>query len=231
MARHILIAGWPRGGTAWLRGLVGYHPQVHQINEEFRLLSNQIPADKVNKLLDMLQDVSGAMCCVHKSPTDSMGLPAAVSEMPQHNYVMIVRDPRDVVTSHVRSTMQWTKVGANTTIKGILDKLKFYWKGYAEAVEICPVIGLVRYEDLHTRPETEIRRIWRTAGVPLPSGIASEAVAANKFPWPGEERRSQHRRKGIVGDWKNHLTPNDLKTIYEDEWWADWMVRYGYEIP
>ena len=108
-ARHIIVAGFTRGGTAWLRGLIGHHPDVHELTVEYRLLRRVNPRNvrDIRRFLDLAASFAGKACCVHKSPTDSTGLPPATGLWADPLYVFAIRDPRDVVCSHMRSTMPW----------------------------------------------------------------------------------------------------------------------------
>lgn len=181
-------------------------------------------------LLNLLASFSNKKSCVHKSPTDSLGIAGLHAHEDEALGVMIIRDPRDVVCSHMRSTMPWTKVGVNKTVEGILHKLRIYWEAYEGNRRN---IVLTKYENLHVVPKTVICDIWSLASLGKLDqeliGISREAVEKNVFPHPGIEFRSEHQRMGIVGDHKNHMTDEDLKGFYEDPWWMSWMEANGYE--
>jgi hypothetical protein len=211
---------------------VGYHPDVHNILLEYRLLSGNAVDEDARTFLDLTKKLSGDKCCVHKSPTDSQGLALGLETMPENVYVMIIRDPRDVITSHFRSTMSWTKVGGNETVEGILRKCRIYWEGYEKAIEEGDVF-LTKYEYLHEDPIYELEQIWKRAGLDNTwmclMTTAEESVKANAFPHPGVEERGMHRRLGIVGNFKDHLSTDDLEPLYTDPWWMAWMEEQGYE--
>ena len=91
----------------------------------------------------------------------------------------------------------------------------------------------VRYEDLRQRPESELTRLCvELGGVhPDPEKI-NEIVARFSFESqsgrkPGEEQRGSFMRKGLVGDWRNHFSP-EAHSIFE-HFAGEALVELGYQ--
>lgn len=84
-------------------------------------------------------------------------------------------------------------------------------------------------------------RIRRRAGIPLPTllkrlpaervlGIVWENDFAKKADGrkKGEENTGSHYRKGVHGDWKNHLEGDHVRKIKNEL--NDLIMHYGYEV-
>ena len=91
---------------------------------------------------------------------------------------------------------------------------------------------LVRYEDLVANEQATFRRIIDYCGIQVDKRRLRKIVAANSFEAqtgrkPGQEDVMAHRRKGIVGDWRNYFTPAvtaEFKVRY-----GDLLILTGYE--
>lgn len=91
----------------------------------------------------------------------------------------------------------------------------------------------VRYENLLTQPETEVRRILGFLGADASEKSTRECVDATGFERlanrkSGQEDSSSVRfRKGVAGDWKNVFTEEDKRIFKEHA--GELLVELGYE--
>lgn len=91
----------------------------------------------------------------------------------------------------------------------------------------------VTYEDLHKNCLGELRRIVNFIGIRVDDEILSKVVKNRSFMRmsqgrrQGDEDKSNHFRKGIVGDWKNYFSPM-TKDLFK-KMAGDFLVKTGYE--
>ncbi|XP_054619438.1 sulfotransferase 1B1-like [Dunckerocampus dactyliophorus] len=82
-------------------------------------------------------------------------------------------------------------------------------KGYWQEREKKNILFLF-YEDMKENPRREIERIMRYLDLSLSDDVISRTFSRNYtfIPQPVfDHSRSTFMRKGVVGDWKNHFTP------------------------
>jgi hypothetical protein len=91
----------------------------------------------------------------------------------------------------------------------------------------------VRYEDLLTRPEEEVRRLLEFLGAEAGEEAVRRCVSSASFEKlsrgrnRGQEDPTSFFRKGVAGDWRNAFTEEDSK-VFEDEA-GELLIRLGYE--
>ena len=91
----------------------------------------------------------------------------------------------------------------------------------------------VKYEDLRMATASELRRIHRELlGRDFPEQAAAEIADKYSFEKqsgraPGVENRGSFMRKGVVGDWKNHFTP-EARELF-DAYAGEALIKLGYE--
>lgn len=90
----------------------------------------------------------------------------------------------------------------------------------------------VRYEDLITDPEPEVKRLFEFLGAESGDRTVGRCVSATSFEKlsegrkPGEEASSFYR-KGVAGDWMNVFTEQNRRDFKEKA--GDFLVELGYE--
>lgn len=229
-AQMIFICGFTRGGTTWLRNCVGTHPDICEIKKELALFRNTNTRKEVIRKMTR-HECASCKYYIEKSPSNARHLPKALTLLSEAKYLFIVRDPRDAFISHKRSTEPWTN-GSNSTVQGCLGKLEAYYRGYA-AVQDYRQVFLVRYEDLQMRFSATLAEVFGFLEVPSNAGMIADSYRENSFlartgRMPGDEVRSAHRRKGIMGDWRNHLDDAEATWIRQNEFWQKFMDDYSY---
>lgn len=173
-----------------------------------------------------------------KTPQHTVGIGILSGIYPEAKFVHIVRDPRDAAVSawfhgeplrfgptieeHTQTFLHknWPVNVRNAALSG--DAL-----GHGRFCEI-------RYEDLLEDPVPTLQRLFAFCGVGDDERVASDVASRCSFSaftngrTNGQEARGQFYRKGIAGDWKNHLDPDEVRGWCADI--SDLMDRYGYAI-
>jgi hypothetical protein len=91
----------------------------------------------------------------------------------------------------------------------------------------------VRYEDLLSRPEEEVRRLLEFLGAGADDETVRRCVNAASFEKlsrgreRGEEDPTSFFRKGVAGDWRNTFTEQDRRVF--EEMAGDLLAQLGYE--
>ena len=179
-----------------------------------------------------------------------------VDTLPESRGVHLFRDPRDTVVSgyfsHRNSHpievdgVRWTELIRHRINLRKLDKdagmmAEVEFSGYFldhmlswnyDAPNVLPV----RMEELTSDPVGQWRRIlehWEVFDL-LPDGYLDEVLRTHSFGQLagggrklGEEDEKSHYRKGVPGDWRNHLTDDHLELFRKH--YGDLVERLGYE--
>lgn len=207
----MFVIGYPKSGNTWLCYLLAYclnseyddidEPGVHPRDEYQRKyvkggFAHPSYQDKVGKILK-----------THNISGEDISKPL----------VYIVRDGRDVLVSYYFFKKSFLK--ENTP--AFHDFVKFYskeWanhvKKYLELENIIPV----KYEELSDSPKNVLENVFSKLNLKVVGNIINESI--NLFSFNklanrkrGCEDRASFFRKGIVGDWKNHFSKQDIRVF------------------
>ena len=160
--------------------------------------------------------------------------------LPGSKCIHIVRDPRDSAVSGWHHINRIFPQDARERFPGIYDYVKHYADVWSWEVGRGVEVGSekpdryleVRYEELVRRPVPILRGAFRFLGVDDDEPIARQCVEAAAFEKlsrgrkPGEEDTRSFFRKGVVGDWENHL--DTMSRDYILAKCGDLMKRFGY---
>lgn len=162
--------------------------------------------------------------------------------------LVVLRDPRDIVVSMVYSvSLSHTPTGATRLLRGPLaeaspaNRIRFgmylisHWAetlGSWKLGERVSNAYVTRYEDLVADLAGEMRRVFNFLEWDVPDQVVEEVAAENSFQSrsgrkPGVENEFSHRRKGIVGDWRNHFD-RELGEAFETTF-PSLLTDLGYE--
>jgi hypothetical protein len=111
---------------------------------------------------------------------------------------------------------------------------RFTWTDFAARWHGRPGVCFTRYEDLRRDTASELQRIVQeVARRELPAERAAATIERFSFERqsggrkPGEEDKRSFMRKGLVGDWRNHFSPEARSVL--DRHAGDALVMLGYE--
>ncbi|HEU0030821.1 MAG TPA: sulfotransferase domain-containing protein [Kofleriaceae bacterium] len=154
--------------------------------------------------------------------------------------IFLVRDPRDTMISYYfqasrrRDRFHGTPGEFLRHDVGSLDTIIAYYNVWAEARTIPRSFTLVRYEDLHKDPVTEVERCLRVVGTVPPRAVVEAAVEFSRFdnmrkleaqaakdaaarlkPGDAADTESFKTRKGKVGGFREYLSPDEIAYLNE----------------
>ncbi len=172
-----------------------------------------------------------------KTPQHTIGIPALNTLYPRARFVHIYRDPRDVATS------AWFHDGVNDTKRDFPQFIHHFMNEVwplqvGTARQVGPTLGgdrffELRYEDLVADEALEIRRLLEFLPVDNTPELVGECSRAGSFKKlsggreRGEGDNSKFYRKGVTGDWENHLPIDLVRELCVPI--ADLMRSCGYE--
>jgi hypothetical protein len=222
------IVGFPRGGTSWIKKIIGSHPDVVTPNGETVILRNWNFSVNIKEVLqDEFPDTfSSGKMMLTKAPLDAKHLDIWQLYCSAANIVFMVRDPRDSVASHHFGTKPWMNAGANANPASVMSKLKTYWT-YAAPYMRCRRFNMVKYEDLHIAPFVTIQNLFSNLGLDNSNSIVNSCLQSADFERqtkrrPGVEKPDAHLRKGVMGD--------HARMDYDFTKHADFIRECGYEV-
>ncbi|HEY2177959.1 MAG TPA: sulfotransferase [Caulobacteraceae bacterium] len=243
---HAFLMGFPRSGTTLLEQVIATHPDMAALGErpvmmdaEAEFLSKSGGLSRLAAVLsEMLQpyrdaywrrvsefggDPAGKVF-VDKHPLGAIRLPLIHKLFPAAKVIFALRDPRDVVVSCFRRS-----VNANayelTTLTGtarFYDAMMTAAETYFERLPIA--VHRLRHEALVADFETETRRLCDFLGVEWTPALGDFADTKRTIATPS----SVQIRKGLyaesAGQWRNYAFA--LEPVREIL--APWIERYGY---
>jgi len=164
---------------------------------------------------------------VEKSPSHTIYAEMILKGYPEAKIIEVVRDGRDACVSMEKLKKEWFPAERKKQIR--------YWKQSVELgiklksdKSFSGRILLVRYEDLKENPEKEIKKMFDFAGIDSSYTLVSKIAKSTDFSNYKDVGNGKLRRKGIVGDWKNHFTEKDKKLFNKIA--GDLMIKLGYKL-
>ncbi len=159
---------------------------------------------------------------------------------PRAKFIHVIRDPRDAAVSLWHHGQRIQEGGFSKeygSLDGLALKLSEAWAAW---IARCSSLGgerigqylEVRYEDLLSNGRSAMARLLEFLDItPDPQAIdlCLEAASFEKLSGGrkrGKEDRSSHFRKGVSGDWRNHLQPETCSRISAVA--AAQLERLGY---
>lgn len=172
---------------------------------------------------------------VVKEPNGSIGAPVIMEALPECRMLLLIRDPRDVVSSALDGAKgggwldEWRGDGASER-GGLADRkpdaffrndAHRYLRSAGNAARAYdshagPKV-MVRYEDLLGDAPAHLKRIYRELGIPADG--AALVRSAEKHSWkniPNSEKgEGKFYRKASSGGWKEDLTERQARIVEE----------------
>lgn len=236
----LFVTGYPRSGNTWLARLLG------------DVLNSPVGGMYYAKPLateGLQRPGRYYVRQLHLRPTQAdKGKPVpnawtlSLPYLDEIKLLHVVRDPRDVIVSVFYYWQIETLQKAIDAVCYGLDPIKVHgpWGWALENWLAIPGVPMVRYEDLTRNTRGVLQQTLDTLGVSyredaLDGAIERQAFAAKKQqverdgasrPY-GRTIQLRHLRKGIVGDYKNHMTQAQIEQVWDTCHEA--MERLGYE--
>ena len=144
--------------------------------------------------------------------------------------VVVVRNPYDACVSSYYHAFNPHKNGwpfeawAATFLNGYaMFGCYFAWvRGWYKQYKKYPDrVIWVQYEEMKQRPMEETRRLSQFLGAPTDESFIQSVVELSSFESMQDQANKKggdvigHLRKGVVGDWRNHFTPDLLAAFKE----------------
>ncbi|CAN5886504.1 sulfotransferase domain-containing protein [soil metagenome] len=169
-----------------------------------------------------------------KEPNGSVGAPLLMETLPESRMVLLVRDPRDVISSSMDAHQEGGWLYESNRQKGDPNRPSLPGKDpdayvrlragmYVQSVgnarqayeEHKGYKALVRYEDLRAEPLPEMRRIRSELGLPAEEDALEHAVERHSFEELPQENKGEGKfhRKASPGGWSEDLTPKQVRII------------------
>lgn len=166
---------------------------------------------------------------LEKSPTSILLTPFIREVFPNAKLMAIHRDGRDVVVSErfflasegkPRRSFEDSVLAWREAMQAELD--------YADKYDIF----VCSYRSLSENGESTLRELLHFLGLPLVNETMHDMLRRSSFKFTtgrerGQEDPHSFYRKGMPGDWVNHLTPEEKRQFKELA--GDMLVRLGYE--
>jgi sulfotransferase family protein len=174
-----------------------------------------------------------------KTPANVRAFAGLAALFPRAKFIQIVRDGRDCAVSgwfHNLRNPDWTPLNRGSLTAYVSAFSELWVSDLAMAQEFADAhpdrIRRIRYEDLARDTEGILAGLFEFLGVEVdPSVLAhcrTEASFAKRTGGrnPGEENRQSFFRKGMAGDWRNHLSDEQNALFRERA--GTWLDRFGY---
>ncbi len=171
----------------------------------------------------------GVKCIGDKTPAQARFLPRLQRIFPGARFIHIVRDGRDVLVSRVKHAQRVVTqvVRGNPDEYGFSARTEEYARDWARTVGSAAafaqrhpaVCHTVTYEALKQDAEGTLEEIFRFLEVDPSADVVARCRDAGSFETlsggrkPGEEDTRSFLRKGVVGDWRNHLDEATLEAF------------------
>ena len=258
----IWIFGSGRSGSTWLRSMMENldrhqaweEPMVGRLFGEFLNQAKQVDLRRsdfimanatrkgwIRSIRNFVLDcasyafprVGASDYLVVKEPNGSMGAPLLMEALPESRMILLIRDPRDIVSSQLDAARQggwmyerkesdvWKQKALpdndpDTFVRNRSRKYLQHAGNAKKAYEAHrgPKV-LVRYEDLRTNALETMKRIYSTLGISIDEGELARVVEKHSWENVPEENKGDGKfyRKATPGGWREDLTPEQARIV------------------
>jgi hypothetical protein len=177
-----------------------------------------------------------------KTPDNTGYLPLLQHIFPEAKVLQMVRDGRDCAVSGWFHNMRISEQSNRERFPSMASYARSFATSWAAELQCGEDFRAqhpdgylaARYEDLTASPVQTLCDVLRFLGVDASEAVAESCLNAASFEKMsggrprGNEDPSSFFRKGVVGDWRNHLdtaAADDFATIA-----GKWLARYRYRL-
>jgi hypothetical protein len=178
---------------------------------------------------------SGLRVLGDKTPQHAVSMPSLNEIYPSAKFIHIVRDPRDAAASG------WHHFGPDGQRQREEYFAYFVREVWPLSVNAAQTAGRqflgryleMRYEELHREEPYQVRRCLDFLNVDQSPAAIEACIAAGDFKTRakgrerGQEDATNFYRRGVAGDWVNHMTPQAAAEFCKPV--ADLMRSCGYD--
>jgi Sulfotransferase family len=191
-------------------------------------------------LVRQSQHKSAVRAVGEKSPNNIRYFDVFQTLFPLAKFIHIVRDGRDCAVSgwfhNLRVTPDLTMKDHTSMDAYVLSFADSWMRDLATVQTFADRarghIRQIRYEDLVANTERSLAGIFDFLNVEVAEALMAECQSEASFATlsggraAGKEDRTSFFRKGVVGDWQNHLS-GDLDAAFRKRA-GGWLERFGY---
>lgn len=175
-----------------------------------------------------------------KTPENVFLFPRLKNLFPQAKFIGVVRDPRDQLVS---AWLYFHKPAAGDDQQSrLLEFIRQSCQAINHGTQTMLQLRshypndqrIVSYEAIQQNPAEHLSDLFRFLGVSAQPEIVADCLARTSFAamtqdrQAGEAQPGAFLRKGVVGDWRNHLTPA-MQAVVEQE--LGWMFPlFGWQF-
>jgi len=224
------------GKNAMLFGDISPIPKV-TTDHLFHILATSICL-----LLDEKGRDKALVAVGEKTPDNASGLSTLALLFPKAKFIHVVRDGRDCAVSGWFHNLRLDHDRTIETYASLDDYAIQFAETWASVLQTASEFGhtvpersmTVRYEDLSADPAAELTRLCQFIGVEADCRHIEHCTAAASFAAlsggrsSGEESRASFFRKGVIGDWRNHLSPRAEQAFTDKA--GDWLKHFDYSL-
>jgi hypothetical protein len=190
-------------------------------------------------LLRQSKEKVAARAVGEKCPKNVLTFDVLNALFPTAKFIHIIRDGRDCAVSgwfhNIRVSPDWTTKKHGSMDAYVLSFIDGWAKDVAAALAIADAnptrVRQVRYEDLMANTERVLANVLNFLNVDTGKVVLAQCRSAASFETlsgraAGDESLGSFFRKGVVGDWRNHIS-KDLDAAICMRAGA-WLDRFGY---
>ncbi len=218
----VVCNGSMKSGSTWIVDIIKAHGMWNKIPDEYRnekWTNASIDQDKYESFLEHCDYENHHFYCKQHWSTQDKYL--QLLDDRNIKVINIYRDLRDVLVSRYFHDLRLRITNSQNVIdyfkngKGDI-KLKEYidFHVFWHANETIAQPHICNYENLQIKFENEVRKLFKFLGVEISDAEVSRLKNVTAFSKRKSTGEGKFFRKGIIGDWKNHLTDEISHEIY-----------------